>query len=204
MATTAPAVVVCWFQSDLAASVSLLFTLPTLVSFVISALGWVTHEIIFVMYGAFLIFMHLFLLCVNAGITHGYMFPDPLCPEHKIDGFPSQAAFYVASIATLVFVYSFFQWRFPGYIPFFFIIFIAGAIPATLVWFGYNSAFDVGLSMILGVVFTWIFFVVVWIYVVPNMHRLLNQRPFSIMGYGVGEFVFCFLHVTNKTCLHFN
>lgn len=179
--------VVCWFESETEALISMVYLVPTVVSFGVSVVGWVTSEVFFVLYGLFLLFMHFILLAIGAHVSGRTMIPDPLCPEHLIPGFPAQAAFYIASLATLVFLYALTRRHAPGILPTVGLPILFLAVPGTLIWFGFNTVLDTVFSLLAGCVATFLFFWIVQLHAAPVLGTALTQAPFSWLGYRVGE-----------------
>jgi len=175
--------VVCYFENDFQAALAMVFFLPSLVSFAVSALGWVTHQVLFLFYGLFLFSMHLVLVSINAYTIGNEEVIDPMCPEHTISGFPSQVGFYLGSFISLVLLYSWKKWNWPGTFPLIFMTFAFLTVPMVLIWTEFNSPGDVAFSLIFGILATWIFFSIIMIYVRPVLFRVLNQAPFLWMGY---------------------
>lgn len=174
-------VVVCYMDNMVYSLISNVLVIPSLIGLALTTLNCVDHQFIFAVYGWFLEGMYFTLLAMNAHLQKNVS--DPICPEHILPGAPSIVAFYVASLTTFIVSYALWRWRRPSVFRLVLLLLIFAGPPAVLVWFGYNSALDVALTMIYGIVSTALFFAMLSLVVRDSLDSALIRTPFSWLGY---------------------
>lgn len=132
-------------------------------------------------YGVYLHFWQLILWAFQ--VNWQIMRPHPSCAHIHTYAFPSQEAFYVAALSTLIILYSY-LWRIPmAILTWLFIYTLIMGVPAVLVFFQYNRPWEILISMILGIVATVPFVLVIRLYIRPYIPYILNQFPWYHFEY---------------------
>lgn len=156
-------------------------TLPTIVTSGLSLLTLVTHAVVFFVYGLFLHGCQFVLWAFQ--LYFQYARPDPICQLYNSYGFPSVEAFYAASLASFVISFSLAFGVILSWIVWIMLYILAIAPPLVLVWFSYNTPWEVLFSMGMGALFTIPFVIVFKFYITPIMPYLLTIFPLNILGY---------------------
>ena len=173
----------CWYVSALGQTWAWTHVLPTLITLSLTVVSLRLHgyEWFPTVYGFYLHFwqMHLWALQVFWSIQR----PHPYCADIHTFSFPSQEAFFVASLAAYIITYSY-LWRVPlAVFTWVFILCLCIFPPIVLVFFEYNRPLEIFYSMLLGIAATVPFVLVIRLYIKPWLPYLLNQPPWSWFNY---------------------
>lgn len=173
----------CFYVSALGHTWAWTHILPTLITLSLTVVSLRLHgyEWFPTIYGMYLHYCQLLLWALQ--LLWKSMRPHPYCAEIHTYSFPSQEAFFVASLATYLIVYSY-VWRIPMAIfTWLFIICIVVFPPIVLVFFQYNRPMEIVWSMVLGIGSTVPFVLIIRYYIKPWLPYLLNQPPWCWLSY---------------------
>jgi hypothetical protein len=104
---------------------------------------------------------------------------NPYCPDQMSAAFPSMEGFYVSSVVTSVILFTY-LWNVPLSETYWVVcIAFLGGPPLVLVWFTYNTTYEVLVSVLMGIVVAFLFWVPTRFFFVQHFDRIIKQQPFS-------------------------
>jgi hypothetical protein len=104
---------------------------------------------------------------------------DPYCPDQVSAAFPSMEAYYTSSIVTSVILFTY-LWNIPLSETYWVVcIAFLGGPALLLVWFTYNTTYEVLVSILMGIVVALVFWISVRFFFVHHFDALIKQQPFS-------------------------
>lgn len=104
---------------------------------------------------------------------------DPYCPDQVSAAFPSMEGYYLSSLVTSVIMFTY-LWNIPLSETYWVVcIAILGGFPLVLVWFTYNTLYEVLVSILMGMAVAVVFWCAVRFYFVYHFDIIIKQRPFS-------------------------
>lgn len=106
-------------------------------------------------------------------ITRG----NPYCPDQSVYAFPSTPAFCVGSLFVYVVAFSYFWNIVLSEGTWVIILTILVGVPMLFVWFTFNTVYEVLVSVLLGMVTTFVFVGVLRFFVARHIPMLVRQRP---------------------------
>ena len=155
--------------------------MPTMIALTLKVVAMIMHQTIFVALGLYLYIGQMPLWAVQSYMQTER--PNPLCQAYHTYAFPNIEMYYLASIVTFVVVYSlvwnveqsWFMWLT------FYVMFVVP--PGILVFYSYNTWFEVLASLLIGVAMMLIFIGLMYVYIKPSLCYILNIFPCRWLGY---------------------
>lgn len=173
----------CYYIGVAGQSFALVHLIPLLVTTVLFGFsvrrdqhGRWGKDIFIVMYGFYLHFWQFGLYAFQTYFARSA--PDPFCSQIHNYVFPSQEAFYIASMVAGVVSYSF-LWNVPVTWFWWTVMWLVTATPAILVFYAYNRWWEVLFSMGLGAVVTVAYVTVFRLYLLDYVPFMINQAPWT-------------------------
>lgn len=155
--------------------------LPTMIALTLKVVAMITHQFVFVALGLYLYAGQMILWAIQT-----YMQTErsnPLCQEYHTYAFPNIETYYLTSVVTFVVAYSLI-WRVQqSWMMWltFYVMFVTP--PGILVFYAYNTWYEVLASAVIGVVMTLLFIGLMYVYIKPALCYLLNIFPCHWLGY---------------------
>jgi hypothetical protein len=132
-------------------------------------------EFIVYLYSTWLSWGALFLYIMQSAFR--VMRHDPYCPDQTSLAYPSMEAFYTGSLVTYIILFTY-LWNIPLAEMYWVVLFGLLALPPLiLVWFTYNTVYEVLVSTLMGIAFTCVFLVAIRFFFVRYFNVLMKQRP---------------------------
>lgn len=131
-------------------------------------------------FGCYIVFWQFVLYAIQASLH--VQRPDPFCPLLLTDGFPSSIAFYTSIGGSLVLMISWMLDFAPSWMTYAKIAALFFAPPFVLLWFGFNVWQEIVISLCLGVIVTFGYFLTLRYYLVDLMPYMLNLPPWTWFG----------------------
>jgi len=172
----------CYYASLMGEVFGLTQLIPTIVTYFLTATSFFFRGFFILwIYGFYLHAVQLLLWVIQVYLEQ--VRPDPTCQIYQSFAFPSIAAFYVASIFTFFALYSYYWYVEQSWLVWFLSYIVLAGVPVILVANSYNHPWEVAVSMFFGIAFTWIYVIVLRLYICPTLPFLLNEFPCSTLGY---------------------
>lgn len=170
----------CYYATWAGAAFGWTQVFPSIVTLMLSAVGLLTSQIMFLFFGLYLHAMQYELWVFQSYFQSQR--PNPVCQLYHAYAFPSIEAYYAGAVVTAFIMYGY-MWDIPHGVIAWLFFYVIAAFPLIMVWFGYNVWWEVLLSLGMGVVFTALFVIVLKLYISPAMPYILNEIPATWLGY---------------------
>lgn len=135
------------------------------------------NQIMMVWFGKWLLVVQLILYIFQ--VRFNLQRPDPYCPEILTFAYPSTAGFYVASGVTYIVGFSFLWNVVLSWVYWVTVLCLFALVPSVLVWFVYNTWYEVLMSVLVGIITTLAFLLWVRFYLLDMVPFLLQQAPWT-------------------------
>lgn len=173
----------CFYVDVGSTSVAWTQVLPTLITLSLTINGWRKrgHEFFPTLFGFYL---HVWQIALWVFQVHFNMIrPHPYCAQYETYVFPSQEAFYAAALAFFIVSYGV-LWKYPlSWLTWALLWLLVVAPPFILLFFLYNTWWELLFSLLLGAVVTFLFVLVIRVYITPQLPYILLHNPMRWMGY---------------------
>lgn len=124
-----------------------------------------------------------FLLVWELQAAFQVMRHDPYCPEQVSAAFPSMEGYYVSSVVTSVILFTY-LWNITLSETYWVILIaLLGGPPLLLVWYTYNTLFEVLTSVLLGAALAAVFWIGVRFFFVYDFDIMIKQAPFNWINF---------------------
>lgn len=172
----------CIYPSYIAQAYAYTHLLPLLIPLVIWAFSirWINRhnwgfECIFNLYSIVLTWGYIFIYLMQEAFQ--VMRNDPYCPEQVSMAYPSVEAFYTGSTMAFVIMFTY-LWNIPlSEMYWVVVIAILGGPSLILVWYTYNTFYEVLVSTLAGVILSVVYLIFIHFFALDYLDILIKQRP---------------------------
>ena len=171
----------CYYASMFGQAFGYSQLIPFLITLNLTVMSMVTSEIIFLFYGLFLHFMSYVLWVIQYYFKIKHI--NPICQQYNSYVFPQMLLFYSFSLVAFVYTYSFWYKKTISWYQSLFLVAIASAPIFILISFEYNTMTQILISAGIGILSTFMFVTVLYIFIQPSLPFILTTFPVNWMGY---------------------
>ena len=171
----------CYYVSIGAQTFGVTHAIPVFISTVLTVFSTVTHDVLFLLYGLFILLLKWVIWCIQVNLQ--MVRPLPVCAVYETYAFPSLPVVVSVSLVVFALCYSYY-WRVPvGWIATFFLWCIFLGPSAVMYVYDYNRGWEIVLSMVIGVISTWMFMIFMHDFIASSIPYLQFSFPLWHLGY---------------------
>lgn len=172
----------CSYTSIVAQAYEYTHLLPILIPFLIwsFSIRWIDRhnwgfEALFNFYSIFLSWGYIFLWVLQGAFD--VMRSNPYCPDQVSMAYPSAEAFYMGSTMSFVIIFTY-LWNIPmSEMYWVVVIALLGGPSLLLVWYAYNTVYEVLVSTLAGIILSLIYLIYMYFFGMESLDMIIAQRP---------------------------